>query len=123
MRPSSVVVIGQTFSIQYHHLADVDDKLIWGDSEVMKVAEDMMGYTNSALQEIHVKAEPLLGFDAERDTTLHEALHALFAVTGLDEKLSEVDAEDVISRLAPAMLDMIRSNPILVNYLKEMPHG
>jgi hypothetical protein len=48
----------------------------------------------------------------------HELLHGLFAVTELDAdpKVSRVE-EQVVTRLAPALLALLRANPKLVAWL------
>lgn len=53
----------------------------------------------------------------QRDTLLHEILHAIFSMVGLTEDLGPVTEESHILRLAPAILDVLRRNPDLVQYL------
>lgn len=54
----------------------------------------------------------------ERDTLLHECLHALFAQTGQATDMQD-DEEQFVRRLTPALLDLLRRNPRLVAYLTE----
>jgi hypothetical protein len=68
-----------------------------------------------------VTIAPGLQADAEADTLLHELLHAIIAATGLtavDGPLEESSAsEAVIAALTPAMIDLLRRNRALVEYL------
>jgi len=52
--------------------------------------------------------------DQQAETLLHEILHAVFGFTKLDDLSND---EDVVNRLAPALLDTLRRNPALVMYL------
>ena len=53
----------------------------------------------------------------QRDTLLHEVLHALTEMTGLHNEWSEEKEEAVVRRLTPALLDVLRRNPDLVEFL------
>lgn len=114
-RPTSLHIMSQHWSITWHD--DPKELLVFGEEVENKVGEQAMGYTNAGMQEINLRGEPACSFHAERDTLLHEALHALFNLTGLDEKLSDEDAEDIILRLSPAILTLMRENPQFVSYL------
>ena len=52
-----------------------------------------------------------------RDTLLHEVLHAITSMTGLDHELGDSTDEAVARRLAPALLDVLRANPKFTEYL------
>lgn len=109
--------MSQHWSVSWH--LDPDAPLIFGDDMENKVGQEAMGYTNSGMQEITSRGEPACSFHAERDTLMHEAMHAIFNMTGLDSIFSDVDAEDYVSRLTPAILTLLRDNPGLVEYLTE----
>jgi hypothetical protein len=53
-----------------------------------------------------------------RETVTHELLHALLSLTGLDVDFGEKRSEDLARRLAPALLDTLQRNPLLVSYLE-----
>lgn len=53
----------------------------------------------------------------ERDTLLHELLHACWAQTGLD--FEDDEQERVVGALAPWLLGALRDNPRLVAFLLE----
>lgn len=63
---------------------------------------------------------PDLGPDQTAGTLLHEVLHAAWSTAGLDAddlKNSEEVEEAVVRALEPIMLDTLRRNPALVEYL------
>lgn len=57
--------------------------------------------------------------DYERDTVLHESLHAIIAHTILErmEPWDDKIEEAVVRSLAPGLLQLLRDNPKLVEYL------
>jgi hypothetical protein len=57
----------------------------------------------------------------EREVLLHESLHGLWQGTDLRTEESGLQGyeEQVITALAPVLLDMLRDNPGLVSYLCE----
>lgn len=60
--------------------------------------------------------------DQQRDTLIHEALHTLFN-QGLGDQLKELDKgleETLCAFLAPRLLGLLRDNPGLVEFLKEV---
>ena len=64
---------------------------------------------------IHV--DPTLQPDVLADTLLHEVLHGVWAAVGLPEE--KLEAEQVVGALTPLLLDTLRRNPALVDYLLE----
>lgn len=76
---------------------------------------DLLGHTDSRLNTIAV-APDQAGAQL-RDTLLHEALHAIFDYIGLSHDWGPALEEHVICRLSPAVLELMRRNPVLVNYL------
>lgn len=73
----------------------------------------LSGLTRHSSLEILV--DPDLASTEERETVLHEVLHALFSLT----RMSGEDEEETISRLSPVLLDLLRRNPRLIAYLVE----
>ncbi len=55
---------------------------------------------------------------AQRETLLHEILHAVFNAVGLDEWLGEEQTEDAILRISPLLLDTLRRNPAFLDYVR-----
>lgn len=76
--------------------------------------KEMFGRTDHVA--LHIILEPSQSEARMRDTVLHEVLHTLTTLTGLDIELGQ-DEEGAVNRLAPALLDVLRRNPALVDYL------
>lgn len=57
-----------------------------------------------------------LGDDKARETLLHETLHAIVGTTRMELWQGD-DEEKVVAQLAPVLLDVLRSNPRLVDAL------
>jgi hypothetical protein len=78
------------------------------------------GIYNEADQTMSIDDD--LGFERERETFLHENIHALIAATQLDTMLADEMPgfdEHFVSALAPIMLSWIRENPATIAYLQE----
>lgn len=101
------------------HVPNSDELLVYGDDIENAVGKEAMGLCNSGTHEIVMRTIPSVSADQEKDTLLHEVLHAVLAVTGLDQRISEKTAEDMVGRLAPAILSLMRENPYLMSYLME----
>jgi len=75
----------------------------------------LSGFTDLLKQRILIR--PGMGADRTAEIVLHEVLHAaadlghLFGEDGAAE-------EDAVRRLAPILLDIMRRNPVLVDYLQ-----
>lgn len=54
---------------------------------------------------------------AMRDTTLHETLHAITDLVGLRAELTTDEEEQFVTRVSPALLDVLQRNPDLVAFL------
>lgn len=63
-----------------------------------------------------ITVDPDQGPDQLADSLLHEVLHACVAVTGIDETLGDKE-ETVVRSLSTCLLDVIRRNPRLVEWL------
>jgi hypothetical protein len=115
-RPLRINVGGADYDVTWHL-----DKtpIIQGDEEVNKVGDEAMGYTNVGMQYMVVRGQPAAGFYQERDTMMHEVMHAVLSVTAIDTEMDDEKAELMVSRLTPAILDTLRRNPHLVQYLME----
>lgn len=96
-RPDAVVVLGQPFSIEYVAAG--------------AFAGETYGRTDHALQRITVRTD--CSPHQERDTVMHELLHAAGDIVG--QSLGET----VVGAIAPVLLDVLRANPAVVAYLTE----
>lgn len=117
MTPTDLHILSQHWTVK--HVEDRNTLLVYGEDEENEVGKDTMGICNSGTHEITIRVHPSVSHDAERDTLLHETLHAVLALTGIDQHLSTKQAEDYICRLAPAILSLMRENPEFVAYLLE----
>lgn len=101
--PSSVKIGAMRFAVRRApHLAELGKEAI----------------TSARTQEVLV--QPGQAPSYERDTILHEILHAVIAETGLRAWFSDQDKEEeMVLVLAPALLEVLRENPALVRYLCE----
>ena len=57
------------------------------------------------------------GDERTKVTLVHEALHAMLNISKLD---AVEDEEELVGRLAPVLLDFLRSNKRVVAYLQEV---
>lgn len=85
------------------------------DSESVEAGAELHGVTNNTAMRIVLN--PKNSEDRQRDTLLHEALHAMFNVAGIDQDLGSDTEERVVNRLAPILLDVLTRNPALTEYL------
>lgn len=60
---------------------------------------------------IEVRADQADG--SKRDTVLHEVLHAIHSLLGMEVE------ESLVHALTPVLLDVLRANPELVSFLTE----
>lgn len=58
--------------------------------------------------------------DVQRETLLHEVLHAVLANCGLAKELGDDQEEHVVRALSPILLDTFDRNPRLVDFLLEV---
>lgn len=79
--------------------------------EVERTGKDLYGFYDEQTLTIHVHPETAPSL--QRETLLHELLHAVIAVSGVKVK----NEERVIRALSPVLLDTLRRNPELADYL------
>lgn len=97
MRPTSVRILGQLLVIQYVDSGPFDN--------------DAFGRADVVKQTLSVRNGQ--GPHQERDTLLHELLHACGLAIG-----HELEEHQVAS-VTPILLDVLRQNPDVVAYLTE----
>lgn len=98
-RPTSILVVGQRLSIQYVDGLD-------------------SAYGRCDLKAQRIAISEGQASDQERDTVLHEALHACFQIAAIQVGSSE-EEEAICSALSPVLLDMLRRSPALASWLLE----
>lgn len=75
---------------------------------------NMYGITDPRLLEIHVN--PHVAADQQRETLLHELLHACHFATGLGAE-QKVRGETFVTRTSPVLASLLMRNPAVVAYL------
>lgn len=78
---------------------------------------DLCGHTHHLRQTITLSPE--LGPDGRAETLLHECLHAILLQTNPIADLEAAAEERLVSTLAYSLLDLLRRNPELVQYLMD----
>jgi hypothetical protein len=78
---------------------------------------DLQGFTDHRALTIDI--DPNQAPDEKADTLLHEVIHTVTNLTGLNGDWDAETEERVVNRLSPALLDVLRRNPTLVTYLLE----
>lgn len=60
-----------------------------------------------------IDIRPAVALSFTQETLMHEALHAAFFAA----RLNPQNEEEVVNSLSPVLLDLLRRNPDLLNYL------
>lgn len=79
----------------------------------------LSGHSDHDALRINVDTGPAVAADTSRDTVLHEVLHAIAFLSGLSSDWGTQREEEIVRRLSPLLLDVLRRNPALVAYLLE----
>lgn len=80
--------------------------------------EDVSAYGAYSHDEPAIELDANLSFERERETLVHESLHAMLALTG-DAFLEPADEENLVTFLSPVVLSWLRDNPSLIRYVQE----
>ena len=73
------------------------------------------GYVNHDRGEMVIR--PDMGICRQQETVMHEVMHAVWHMSGLPRK----DSEEVVKRISPLLLDTLRRNPHLRDFLLGEP--
>jgi predicted Zn-dependent protease with MMP-like domain len=104
VRPSAITIVGQRFEVRW-----LRETLVTSEPRITESVK--AGRASVAYQWIAVDTEQ--GADQVRDTLLHEVIHIVFG-------LLDRDADDALVRpLATVLLEALRANPQLVEFLLE----
>lgn len=88
------------------------------DNYGLKVKDlEAVGYTDD--QQLNIHIAPGLSPGAEREVCLHETFHAMYYLMGLDLALGPDKEELIVNAFGVAMLQVIRDNPGLIEYLQQ----
>lgn len=77
--------------------------------------DDLRGHVD--LMALTIDLDPTFAPATIAESLLHEVLHTITHVTGIDGDLDDDREEALVNRLSPALLDTLRRNPTLVAYL------
>lgn len=106
MRPRTLRILGQKFEVRFQkEIVDPDD----GGS--------LLGFIEHDWNRIRVSTNQHP--DSQRETYLHESLHALLSKVGWGVARMGKEHEELVDQLAPVLLDFIRANPRVIEYLQE----
>lgn len=75
----------------------------------------LRGITDGEALTIHI--DPELPASVFAETVLHETLHTVMNLQGVRLDISDAEEERLVTRVAPALLDVLRRNPDLVAFL------
>lgn len=76
---------------------------------------DLLGFSDHRLLRILIRPDQADGM--ARDTMLHEIVHVVASVSGLAEDWGSEREEQIVQRMTPLLLDVLRRNPKLVAHL------
>lgn len=99
----------------------IDVELLFGDRETKIATEEgLLGRFHHPHQVIQLN--PDQGPGRLKETLVHEILHGVVRHCGYNDVISNGSGqpeteEQLVDRLAPVLLDLLRSNPALVVYL------
>jgi hypothetical protein len=112
MKPPRTVKVG------VHTYKVVADKAAI-DALSASSGEGKLGECDSSALTITI--DPTMADTMEKETVVHELLHACCDLAGLQEDpgMDSAGEERVVRRLSPLILDVLRANPSLVRYLTE----
>lgn len=77
----------------------------------------LMGHADHETLTVVVDGRMAVG--AQRETLMHELLHVVTEVAGLNSTWSSADEEANVRRLSPIVLELLRRNPAAVAFLTE----
>lgn len=76
---------------------------------------DALGFMSTIDQSIYI--DPELQDDMKAETLLHEMLHAVCMATGITNTFESKDEEKFIATISPMLLDTLRSNNDVTDFL------
>lgn len=75
------------------------------NTEPSLLEEETLGKSYHQIQQIHL--QPNMSQDKQHEVLLHEILHACYTLAGLDD---EDDEEEVVNRISPFLLQVLKDN-------------
>lgn len=86
------------------------------DAACREEGTDLYGRTHHG--RLTIALDPTTTDPKQREVLLHEALHCLTEKAGITAELGAQQEEKLVDRIAPLLLDLLRTNPALVDYLR-----
>lgn len=110
MKPPGIMrIMGQRFRVKVFAAV--------GASDFATSNKLLLGHCDPDMQYIRL-ARDGVGDDKAREVYLHEALHAIVALAGHDTEHEGLGPEEqFVNRLAPILLQFLRDNPRVYEYL------
>ena len=87
----------------------------WWQVRRAKLDGDRQKYGETDERRLRITLAPWVGPGQARDTLLHEVLHAIWSQTALDQ--DEDEQERIVRSFTPWLLQVLRDNPELVEFL------
>lgn len=117
--PKTLKVLGQRFDVTTlpgHVVVDASHLFSVEETEGLKM---LLGLCEPDDMTITISENQ--GQDRMRETYLHEALHAVFSKARLQHEkvITGPEEETIVGRIAPILLDFVRTNKAVVAYLQE----
>ena len=99
-RPLRLTILGHPFTVEWKKLDEADAGCCYVAKQTMEI-------------------DTTLGPDQEKDTVMHEMIHAALHITGHDEgtTLTHRQEEAIVRAMGYAMVTIIKDNPHLVAWL------
>lgn len=116
VRPVVVDVLGQRFGIEW---LPWEIRLYADPRRIGKDDRQLLGTTEISLRRIAIR--DIGSVENERETLVHELLHAVLLLVGQDSDPDDKHMENVVQALAVCLLQVLRANVGLVSYLLEEP--
>lgn len=63
--------------------------------------------------------EPFSEINDQKETFIHEILHAIMFKAGINYLLAEKERETVVDSLSKGLVELTKNNPSILEYLKE----
>lgn len=78
-------------------------------------APDDGAFGDTDTYDLLIRVRPGMPADLERETLMHEVLHACYRTAGIDSTIAR--EEQIVSGVSPFLLDALRRSPDLAAYL------
>lgn len=98
-----------------YHYQVKNDKASMDSARVRFESLEAIGFTSTHEQCIYV--DPELNEDMRAEVLLHEILHAICEATGIGTTFEEKEEEQFVATVSPLLLDTLRRNEEISEYL------